>query len=236
MKYLQPYKIYERKNNYQLFHSTIALREILEEGFIVAGGHDDDYDWWNVELRRNVITNWKEDKFVSISATRNLNYLGLPALELDVEKISDKYKILPYIENIDYYLDFDENKLKKTDNKNLKNFQNMLRSKSKNAGKEFWKIKTNKDEIDFGINEEIILTDKLDVSKYVKRIILEKSSRYNENKSIIDLINKKYPHIDVVEINATSGNYNYSSVKKELKNREEVKNKKPVLSERKDNL
>jgi hypothetical protein len=124
--------------------------------------------------------------------------------------------------------------------KNLINLQNLLRSKSKNAGKEFWKIKTDKDASDFGINEEIILTDKLDVSKYVKRIILEKNGGGDSNRDIIELIHKKYPHIDVVEISSsgkkTGNNFNYSSVKKELKDRENIKIKKPVLSERKDNL
>jgi len=96
MKYLESFKLFERKGNYQLFHKTHNLKEILNDGFIKAGeGYiPDDGPEWDMPLRKNVIANWKKDKFKTISATRNLNYLGLPALELDVEKISDKYKIL----------------------------------------------------------------------------------------------------------------------------------------------
>ncbi len=56
--------------------------------------------------------------------------------------------------------------------------------------------------MDYGICEELILTDEISVRKYVKRIILEKYSKYNysNNKVIIDLIHSKYPNIEVVEI------------------------------------
>ncbi len=235
MKYLESFKLFERKGNYQLFHKCTdigTLGKILKSGYIVCGGDDEEEgrDYWNVDLRKNVIANWKRDntKFKTISATRNFDYLDLPAFELDVEKISDKYKIIPYIENLDYYLDnfIDFNKLKGANNKNLTNLQNQLRSKSKNAGKEYWKVKTQKDIFDFGIAEEIILTDKLDISKYVKRIILEKD---RGNGKIIKLIKEKYPNIDVVEVDDHSG---YSDIKKALKQKEKIK--EPVLEKRKN--
>lgn len=209
MKYLESFKLFERKEDYQLFHKTNKLKEILRDGFIKAGEGDKYGPEWDMSLRKNVIANWKEGKFKTISATRNLDFLGLPALELDVEKISDKYKILPYIENLDYYLNFDDNKLEPSKNKHLGDLQNKLRSPSKNAGEEYWKVKTKK-VFDFGINEELILTSKLDVAKYVKRIILILS---RNNKNIISLINEKYPHIEVIELDKYS-RYGYSDIKK----------------------
>ena len=230
MKYLESFKLFERKGNYQLFHkcrNIETLGKILKNGDIISGGEEQEFEW-DMPLRKNVIHNWERGKFKTISATRNFDYMNLPAFELDVEKISDKYKIIPYIENLDYYLDnfIDSKKLKFSKNPNLTNLQNQLRSKSKNAGKEYWKVKTQKDIFDFGIAEEIILTDKLDISKYVKRIILEKD---RGNGKIIKLIKEKYPNIDVVEVDEHSG---YSDIKKALKQKDKVK--EPVLEKRKN--
>ena len=223
MKYIQTYKIFERKGNYQLFHKTSDLESILKDGYIISPKGDMD-DYWDMPLRKNVIHNWERGKFPTISVTRNLDYMGLPALELDVEKISDNYKILPYMENPDYYLDFDDNKLKSTKNKNIGDFQNQVRSKTKNAGKEYWKQKTDQDSFDFGIAEEIILAKKLDVSKYVKRIILHA----NRNDELIKFINEKYPHIEVVVLDKYYKN-GYSDIKKSLKQKSKVKDL--ILSE-----
>lgn len=239
MKFLESFKLFERKNNYQLFHKTKALEKILKSGYIIAGGDEtDSFPWWNFDVRKNVISNWKENKFISISATRNLHYFGLPALEFDVEKLSDKYKILPFSENPDYYLDFDQKKMKPNQNKKFGYFQNRLRTKTKEAGELYWRVKTDKGAMDYGISEEIILTDKIDISKYVKRIILD--TPYNEfdstNNNIIKLIHEKYPNIEVVEINVDgktkkSGYYKYISVKKELKDKEkELKDKEKELT------
>ena len=124
---------------------------------------------------------------------------------------------------------FDDNKLKKGSNKNLGSLQNMVRSKSKNAGKSYWRVKTDRGAFDFNIAEEIILTDKLDVSKYVKRIILQKSNWDYKNKNIIELVNEKYPHIEVVEVDRYKG---YADIKKALKQKEKTKEK--VLQEKKN--
>lgn len=202
MKYLSSFQLFERKGNYQLFHKTSrsAILSILNDGYIKA---DPDAIWQKSELRKNVLDKWKKNdkKFLTISATRNLNYFGLPALELDVEKISDNYKIIPYSENPDFYLDFKENRLKPRSNPffntkgKLTKFQNQIRSKSKGAGKLFWRTKTDKNAFDFDIAEELILTSKLDVGKYVKRIIL-----HEDEKEIIDLIKTKYSHIEIIII------------------------------------
>lgn len=212
MNNLQFYKIFERKGNYQLFHKTTLsnLKSILKEGYIKCGGNEDDdfkCDYWNHILRKSVLPNWKENdkKFKTISATRNFDYLGLPALELDVEKISDKYRIIPYSENPDFYLDF-KGKPAKT---KLNKYQNLIRSKDKKSGKMFWRVKTDTDVMDFGIAEELILTDKLDVSKYVKRIILDTGDYYEIEK----IVKLKYPHIEIVELYEP----NYFKLNKKLK-------------------
>lgn len=220
MKYLQTYQIFERKGNYQLFHKTSSLMTILRDGYIrCGGGEKDDAQFWNCFIRQSVLPHWKKDdpKFKTISATRNFYYFGLPALELDVEKISDKYRIVPFSENPDFYLDF-KGKPAKT---KLGNLQNLIRSKDKRTGKMVWRVKTDREAMDFGIAEELILTDKLDVSKYVKRIILEKPGKYNyrKNDDIKDIVKKKYPHIEIVEVDKA----NYAEVKKEIKEKDKVK-------------
>lgn len=217
MKYLKNFKIFERKGDYQLFHKTTNLKKIIEDGYIKCGG-EDGYQFWNTTLRKSVLPHWKENdpKFKTISATRNFYYLGLPALELNVERISDKYRIIPFSENPDFYLDF---KGEPAETK-LSIYQNKLRSKDKNAGKLIWRVKTDQNEMDFGIAEELILTDKLDVSKYVKRIIVY----WHYNQDTIDLIKSKYPHIEIIKINSE----NYSHVKKELS---KIVDKEKVINE-----
>ena len=121
----------------------------------------------------------------------------MPALELDVEKISDNYKIVPYSENPDFYLG--QLPIPAGDNKNLNMFQNILRSKSPDVNKSYWKFKTRLDQDDSGIAEELILADKLDVGKYVKKIILEDRIDYGCcTNDLIDLIKEKYPQIEIV--------------------------------------
>jgi len=222
MKYLKSYQLFERKGNYQLFHKTSSysvLKEILKDGYIIAGGKNLDDVAWDMPIRKNVIPNWEEGKFLTISATRNLNYMDLPALELDVEKISDKYKIIPYSENPDFYIDFDDENLKPSKNKNLGKFQNMVRSKSKNAGNAYWRVKTNKNAFDYDIAEEIIITNKLDVGKYVKRIILDEQD-YNKS---INFIHEKYPNIEVIKIDTKYGKLGYADIKKALKQNKKSK-------------
>ncbi len=62
MKFLENFnKLFERKNNYQLFHKTASLKEILNDGYIYAGGKNkDSYPWWNFDVRKNVIPNWEK--------------------------------------------------------------------------------------------------------------------------------------------------------------------------------
>lgn len=190
------FALFERKGNYNLYHKTNDLFSILKDGYIKAGS---DFD---TTLRKNVITDWKPKKYKIISATRNFNYMDFPSLELDVEKISDNYKIIPFSENPDFYLAFlddslgGENKygnMKPSNIPHMTSFQNKIRSKSKGAGELYWRTKTDKDSMDFGISEELILADKLDVDKYVKNIYMS----HRDNK-IEKLVKKKYPHINII--------------------------------------
>lgn len=193
------FKLFERKGNYQLFHKTSNLNEIVDSGYI-EGYSGGVYD---MGIRQNVIANWKRNTIKTISATRNFDYLHGDALELDVEKVSDRYKIIPYSENPDFYLDFDGKgwndsglgKMEPYKNKNLSKFQQQVHSKSKNAGKLYWRVKTDKGAFDFGIAEELILADKLDIGKYVKRIFIK-----YPNESLERKIKEKYPQIEVVII------------------------------------
>ena len=87
------FALFERKGDYTLYHKTMGedtLFKILNDGYIKASG---DFDF---EVRKNVISDWKPRKCKIISATRSFPYMGLPALELNVEKISDRYRIIPF--------------------------------------------------------------------------------------------------------------------------------------------
>lgn len=206
--------LFERKGNYQLFHKTQSLDSIIKSGYIIAGGDDEERPIsWDVPIRKEIFPNMDKHGPKTISATRNLDYMSLPALELDVEKISDRYKIIPYSENPDFYLDFSKKHTIAPLNKNLTVLQRQLRSKD--AGELYWRPKTNKRSDDYGIAEEIIVADKLDVEKYVKRIILNKY-----NKEYEKLIKKKYPNIEVVIIDKSRG---YSDIKKAIKQKERQK-------------
>lgn len=108
-------------------------------------------------------------------------------------------------------MDFDKHDLKKSKNKNLTTFQN----RTKDSGKLFWRVKTDTSEMDFDISEEIILASKLSVEKYVKRIFV---SEY-ESSIIIEMINKKYPNIEVIVI---EGKPYYNKYKKYKKEKEKV--------------
>jgi hypothetical protein len=110
-------------------------------------------------IRKGVI-----GKESAISATRNIRTAfdyGSDIFEFDMLKLSSKYKIKPFCENPDYYLDhpeFDEN------NPILGNkLAYML--KDKEQSKLYWRIKTDTKHFDFDICEELIVTDEIDISK-----------------------------------------------------------------------
>jgi hypothetical protein len=86
-----------------------------------------------------------------------------------------------------------------------------------------WDFKTNVNAMDFDIAEEIILTDKLSVEKYVKRIYID--NRF-KNKNIIKKINKKYPHIEVIIIEGIPYYNKYKKYKKEKEKESIIENKK----------
>lgn len=66
-----------------LKEKEIINYSIINDGYIKAG---DEFD---SPLRTSVLPNWEHGKYKAISATRSFTYMGLPALELDVGKISD---------------------------------------------------------------------------------------------------------------------------------------------------
>lgn len=230
------FTLFERKGDYQLYHKTMGMDtmySIIMMGYIKAGSEFD------CPLRKSVISDWDYGKYKAISATRSFTYMGLPALELDVEKISDNYRIIPFSENPDFHLSFIDlegsgkggglsgghegggyGKMKRGKNPNLTTHQNAIRSKSKGAGKLYWRVKTDKCASDFNISEELILADKLDVSKYVKTIYISKESKKFEN-----LVKKKYPHIEVVVL--TGYGEPYIKTKK-------VKNYQPQITKKKE--
>ncbi len=105
-------------------------------------------------------------------------------------------------------------------------FQNQIRSKSKGSGKLFWRVKTDKYNMDFGISEELILTDKLDVGKYVKRIFIgDYYNLYNKKLEYkkVKKIKEKYPNIEIFHKKKTY----YQSLQHPIKIEQEV----PVLDE-----
>lgn len=190
------FKIFERKGDYNLFHITDDLESIINDGYIKGSLE------WDSEIRKNIIPNWKKDRFKTISATRNFNYIpNSDVLELDVQKISDNYKIIPFSENPDFFLAFidaeEEGKVKSLDNLHMNKLQNMIRSKSPDSGNLFWRYKTDTKAMDFGIAEELIIANKLDVSKYVKHIFINIFIHKYTIESIIRKIKDKYPHIEV---------------------------------------
>ena len=146
---------------------------ILNDGFIKAS------DEFNNPMRRNITT-----KNV-ISATRNKNYafqVGRIVLVLNTTKISENFKIIPFCENPDYYLD-----LKKMNNLNTEtdnDIKKILRFKEYNDI--YWKIKTDTNHDDYGIDEELIVADKLDITKYISYVYVETYSKYIINKYTSD--------------------------------------------------
>jgi hypothetical protein len=119
---------------------------------------------------------------IGISVTRNFSTAvgyGNCVIEFDTQKLSDKYKIIPIVENLDYYL-----KLPKNKTKGLSIAQEL---RLKEFGKEYWDIKTNKDAYDFNISEEIIVSNEVSI-KYIKKVYIIYSNRDRSNE--IELLKK----------------------------------------------
>lgn len=190
MKILLPYELFERKGNYQLYRGDDDITEQLETGYILGNQE------WDSPIRRNIGIEGD-----TISSTRNFNYCHKffnIITEFDVEKISDNYKIVPFCENPDFWVD------RLPQKKGLSGFfgggqgltYDPFNLKKKKYGEIYWKIKTDKNECDFGIAEELIVVKKLDFAKYVKAVYFKYEE--NENSYVIKLLKKKYPNVEIV--------------------------------------
>lgn len=112
-----------------------------------------------------------------ISATRNKLYpfqIARIVLKLNTKKISENFKFIPFCENPDYYLDLKQSKnLKpKTDN----DIKKILRFKD--YGDIYWKVKTDTNHDDYGVDEELIVADKLDITKYISYVYIDSYNDY----------------------------------------------------------
>lgn len=141
---------------------------VLKTGFINSTGQFDS-------SIRQIIT----DKKV-ISVTRNKNYVtkvGGCIFVIDTKKLSSKYKIKPFIENLDYLSDvikLEKKKGNKTTNSESKertsiDFKKLIRLKEYNHLA--WRSKTDKNFFDHGIDEELIIVDKFSIKDYVKEFV-----------------------------------------------------------------
>lgn len=123
-------------------------------------------------------------------------------------RLSSRYKIVPICENPDYFIYYKNNLKDKWNTKtNLPvddrndNMTNRLKvvSNDKSKSDEYWKVKTDKNAVDFDICEELILTDEIDITKYVKRVYVS-SFEYRKGDKIIHQLEKmcKEHGIDIV--------------------------------------
>jgi len=150
------YEFINEGKNYHLFKSVSDIFKILESGFIKNSGRFDS------SLRKDVIgVNY------GISVTRNFHtavkLYGECVIEFDVPKLTDKYKVIPFSENPDYFLHY------KDKYGIINSFKRMRKGKDKQDSKEFWKVKTDKSAMDFDIAEEIIVTNEIPI-KYIKKL------------------------------------------------------------------
>ena len=166
------YLILESKN-YPLYKGvdTETMLLILKDNNIINNGY------FNSPIRDKTTTK------TVISVTRNKNYaveMGDFIIVFDTVKLSSKFKIIPFSENPDFYLELqDKYNLRFKTKEDLKN---ILRFKEYNDI--YWKVKTDRSHDDFDIAEELIVADKIDISKYVKKIL------YTNWKKDFDFYNK----------------------------------------------
>lgn len=166
--------------NYNIYKGVNDLRQILLDGKIKLLK---DYPW-SSDMRKNL--GIKDG--VGISVTRNFSTAigyGSTIIEFDTQKLSDRYKIIPIVENLDYYLNLHDKGVKGSLSK-------MLRLKE--YGKEYWNIKTNKNAFDFGIAEEIIVASEVPI-KYIKKVYIVGESRNSSNIELLELKSIPYEMI-----------------------------------------
>lgn len=164
---------------YNLYKGVTRLDEILNSGKLK---YDDE---WETAIRQNMGI----PKGTGISATRifstALKY-GQAVIEFDIDKLSAKYRIIPFSENPDYYLWYIENDPQEG---------NFIKTAlhDKRYGKEYWDYKTNKDSADFNIAEEIILAREIPIT-YFKKIYLN-----TDDTVLIRLLKSKNIPFEIVD-------------------------------------
>jgi hypothetical protein len=179
MKYVDGYdeffNLNEELKNYPLYKgvSEDVFRRIMKDYLIKSTlnkktkDNDSLLGVFDSPLRWNVA-----GKVPIISATRNFDTAkryGAVIFEFDMLKLSSRFKIIPFCENPDYYLDY--MKLNKgCEGGGDESLKKILRDKK--YGKLFWKIKTDRGHFDYGICEELIIAEEIDIRKYVKKIYL----------------------------------------------------------------
>ena len=174
------FKLFEGKN-YQLFrgaHGNEQLEKQLKEGYLSDSGE------WESEIRKRLGIER------AISATRNFDYAKnfMPVIEFDLNSLTNNFKVVPFSENLDYFIFYRQKKGKI-------NFEKALKEKDKIFNKELWKYKTDRFESDFGIAEELIITDKIPI-KYIKIIYLNENDDNESIKKILGELNIQFKEID----------------------------------------
>lgn len=172
------YEFITESKDYPLYKgvSDYIIKKIVDSGYIIGTGEFDS------ELRELVA------KGKCISATRNKEYptrVGRWVIVFDTKKLSSSFKVVPFCENPDYYLEI-------MDKEELGDISNAIRKKKYNDI--FWKVKTDTKHADFGICEELIVTDKIEIKKYVKKIVFCPNHDLNgktlQSNKIFDYWNK----------------------------------------------
>lgn len=149
------YEFITESKDYPLYKgvSNNTMKKIVDSGYIIGTGEFDS------SLRELVA------KGKCISATRNKDYstqVGTWVIIFDTKKLTSSYKVVPFCENPDYYLEL----MKKEP---LDSISKSIRKKD--YGDIFWKVKTDIKHDDFGICEELIVTDKIDIKRYIKKVL-----------------------------------------------------------------
>jgi hypothetical protein len=185
---------------YNLYKGVTRLDEILKSGKLKYDNN------WETTIRQNMGI-----MGIGISATRvfstALKY-GEAIIEFDIEKLSAKYRIIPFSENPDYFIWYKKH-FSPPDSYNY-----VKTGISDNQYNDiFWDYKTNKYDPDFNIAEEIILTKEIPI-KYFKKVYLN-----TDNILLLKLLKSKNIPYEIVDNEHLS----------EIRHKNKKKNKKNLL-------
>ena len=165
------FKLNEELKNYPLYKGVMysTMIKILKDNKIKSSFYKDEIDIdFDSELREIVA-----GKNPVISATRSFETAKLYGstgcvFEFDMFKLSSRYRIVPFCENPDFYLNLIDDKKTKNIKGEKLTLQKMLRDKD--YSDLYWKVKTDSNYYDYGICEELIVAKDIDITKYVKKI------------------------------------------------------------------